>query len=167
MANLICNLFNFNLLSGLIGAVIGGLIAGVFVWLTTKSQIKASIKMEENKDREKFKSKMNNLLGEMNENLTITRAPMSSGQGVWIRCITDMWGEAKGEIIRLPNDLQIKIRETYFEILRYNSLIEFCLQLDITDGRLNKPLNSHAEKARETLSDTIKNFEEWVKKNNG
>ncbi len=122
-----------NLLSGLIGAVIGAVIGGYLSYLgaikaaekTITALYKQDHERREIEAKEKKDAIVNNLLGEISENIDL--ADQNQIAHAKIKFITDAWDSARGNLYYLSEPTQAQIQKAYINAHNYNALVEYDL----------------------------------------
>ena len=111
----------FPLLTALIGAGVGAILT-----FTT------SIYLDKRRAKDLRHARLRNLLGEIKDNhlsvQTNESFELSKGDAT-LRLLSTAWDNAKGDIDFLLGEAQEKLRRTYSEIPKFNSVIEYDLAL--------------------------------------
>lgn len=102
------------------------------------------------------------LLAEMNDNLKLTEEPLSGG--VLPPFARDMWDTHKGNVVRLPLELQESLRHAYFLIGNVNAVVQTELAVASTKGitYFDNRYRNEVNKTKELLREARDKLTEWL-----
>jgi len=113
------------------------------------------------KAREQLLNAGRSILVEVETNLKLAKQPF---QNRLVPFVTSMWEAHKGEILRLPKDLQDTLYQVYVEIQMANALVQADIhQLDYGQGYYNQPYKEKSGKVIEKTEIAIGLLRSWLK----
>ena len=119
---------------------------------------------QERKSRteEQLRNAGRSILVEVETNLELAKQPF---QNRLVPFVTSMWEAHKGEILRLPKELQDTLYQVYVEIQLANALVQADLhQLDYGRGYYNEPYKEKSRKVAEKAETVIELLRDWLKR---
>lgn len=140
------------------------LAVGVIVALTGYFlNLNATKQERKERAKEQSRSAVHNILSELNVNLEITRTPF---QGRLIPFVTSMFDTYKGELVRLPDELQRSIYQAYVEASMGNAIVEVDLhKVSYGRGYMDTAYRAKCKEITEKVENAINLLNGWLKDN--
>ena len=116
-------------------------------------------KERKSKAEEQLRNAGHSILVELETNLKLAEEPF---QNRLVPFVTSMWEAHKGEILRLPKNLQDTLYQVYVEIQMANALVDANLRLEYGRGYYNKPYKEKSDKVKEGAKIAIELLRSWL-----
>lgn len=143
-----------NLIFYLASVLFGGLLGYFLTRLGAKQERKS-------RTEEQLRNAGLSILAELETNLKLAKEPF---QNRLVPFVTSMWEAHKGEILRLPKDLQDTLYQVYVEIQMANALVQADIhQLDYGQGYYNQPYKEKSGKVIGKTEIAIGLLRSWLK----
>jgi len=143
-----------NLIFGLTSVLLGSFLGYFLTRLGAKQERKS-------RTEEQLRNAGRSILAELQTNLALAKRPF---QGRLVPFVTSMWEAHKGEILRLPRDLQDALYQVYVEMQMANALVQADLhKLDYGRGYYDEPYKEKSGKVAEKAETAIKLLGDWLK----
>ena len=159
-----------SLFSGFIGALVGAGITGYVVFKATRWQVKNTIELQMKWERTRIteqesfrqRSVVQNLLGELQDNLEIARN--AHDYYSWALIPADMWITNRGEIWFLSPETQGLLRQIYMHVQRYITKAEDRrVAGDLGRGAWDSTMQEEVDYLVHNIPLAITQLENWLK----